>query len=101
MVDWPGTMGKARISEWLWRFLAAVILFAVGWTMWIMYQINPAPLITDAAFRAAAAAKASSGQTIQGIITPAVPPEPPKAEGAAPKEPPRNTEARRSCWFCS
>jgi hypothetical protein len=83
-------MGKARISEWLWRFLAAVMLFAVGWSIWIFYQINPTPLITPAAFEAAAAAKAASKQSIHGVITPAVAAEPPP-----PKEPPINADKLR------
>jgi hypothetical protein len=51
-------MGKDILSEWMWRFLAAVMAFAVGWSLWIFYQLNPPPLITDAAFEAAAMAKA-------------------------------------------
>jgi hypothetical protein len=82
-------MSKARVSEWMWRFLALVMVFAVGWTMWIFYQLNAPPLITDAAFQAAAAAKASSKQSVEGVITRA---EPPAPEPAAPKEPPVNTD---------
>ncbi len=89
MVNWAATMGKARIGEWFWRFLAAVMLFAVGWSMWIFYQLNPTPLITDAAYQAAAKAKANAGQNAQGVIAPAPVPEPPKE---APKEPPVNAE---------
>lgn len=85
MVNWAGTMGKARIGEWFWRFLAAVMLFAVGWSLWIFYQLNPPPLITDAAFEAAAKAKANAGQKVQGVIAPAPVP-------AAPKEAPVNAE---------
>lgn len=58
MLNWPGTMGK--IGEWFWRFLAAVMLFAVGWSIWIFYQLNPPPLATNAAFEAAAKARANS-----------------------------------------
>ncbi|MEW6690758.1 MAG: hypothetical protein AB1452_16895 [Pseudomonadota bacterium] len=65
-------MGK--VSEWFWRFLAAVMLFAVGWALWIFYQINPAPLATGAAFEAAA--KARAAQSASGRIAPAArPPE--------------------------
>ena len=62
-------MGKAKVSEWLWRFLAAMMLFSVGWTMWIIYQLNPPPLIMNAAFEAAAKAKANAGQNGQGVIS--------------------------------
>ena len=79
-------MGKVKISEWLWRFLAGVMLFAVGWSAWIFYQINPPALITDAAFEAAA--KANAKQNAQGrIVAPALPVAP-----APPKEPPINAD---------
>jgi hypothetical protein len=80
MVDWRSTMGKVKISEWLWRFLAGGMLFAVGWSVWIFYQINPPALITAAAFEAAA--KANAKQNAQGRI----------AQPAAPKEPPINAD---------
>jgi hypothetical protein len=79
-------MGKVKISEWMWRFLAAVMLFAVGWTMWIFYQLNAPPLITNAAFEAAA--KANARQNAQGVIAPA----PAPAVPAAPKQPPINAD---------
>jgi hypothetical protein len=85
MVNWAGTMGKAKIGEWLWRFLAGVMLFAVGWTVWIYSQLNPPALVTEAAFAAAANAKANAGQSTQGVIAPAPAPE-------TPKEPPVNAE---------
>jgi len=88
MVNWAGTMGKAKIGEWLWRFLAAMMLFAVGWTVWIYYQLNPPALVTDAAFAAAAKAKANAGQSTQGVITPAAAPDAPKEA----KEPPINAD---------
>ncbi len=81
-------MGKVKLSEWMWRFLAAAMLFTVGWTIWILYQINPPSLITDAAFEAAAKArlngKPRDKQSVHGIITPSAP--------EAPKEPPVNPE---------
>ena len=36
MLNWSRAMGK--VSEWFWRFLATVMLIAVGWAMWIFYQ---------------------------------------------------------------
>jgi hypothetical protein len=83
-------MGKAKIGEWLWRFVAAVMLFAVGWSIWILYQIHPPALITNAAFEAAA--KANAKQSAQGIISRAGLPAMPKDE---PKEPPINAERLR------
>jgi len=89
-------MGKAKIGEWFWRFLAGVMLFAVGWTIWIYTQLNPPALVTDAAFAAAAKAKANSntGQSTQGVIVPAAAPEAPPEpkESKEPKEPPINAD---------
>jgi hypothetical protein len=76
-------MGKARIGEWCWRFLAGAMLFAVLWSAWIFYQINPPALITQAAFEAAA--KANAKQNAQGRIAPVAAPP-------APKEPPINAD---------
>ena len=72
-------MGK--VSEGFWRIFAAVMLLAVGWAMWIFYQLNPPVVVTSAAF--AAAAKAKANQTAQGLIQPAPAPKP-----VAPPEPP-------------
>ena len=89
MVNCAGTMSKAVIGEWFWRFLAAVMLFAVGWTIWIFTQLNPPQLITPAAFEAAAKAKVDPQQSAQGVIVPAAGTEPAKE---ASKEPPVNAE---------
>ncbi len=77
MVNCAGIMGKVKLSEWMWRFLAAAMLFTVGWTLWILYQINPPPLIMNAAFEAAAKArlngKVDDKQSVHGKITPPAP----------------------------
>ena len=88
MVNWTGTMGKAKIGEWLWRLLAAAMLFAVGWTVWIYSQLNPPALITDAAFEAAAKVKADPRQSTHGVIAPAAVPEAPAAPRAVVDGPP-------------
>ena len=83
-----------KFSEWMWRFLAGAMLIVVGWTIWILYQLNPPPLIMNAAFEAAAKAgandKKTEKQSAHGVIAvpAAVPPE-------APKEPPINPEKLR------
>ena len=99
-------MSKTKLGEWTWRFLAIVMMFSVGWTVWIIYQLNPPPLVMNAAFEAAAKAKlkgtSSETQSAQGFIAPsggadaastatearaATPPAP-----GSPKEPPINPE---------
>ena len=106
MVNSPQTMSKTKIGEWLWRFLAVVMMFSVAWTVWIIYQLNPPPLVMNAAFEAAANAKVKSPlaekQSAQGVIGPsggaegaAKIPAPIAAASApaeAPKEPPVNPE---------
>ena len=102
----PQPTPRKTVGEWFWRFLAAVMLFSVAWVLWISYQLNPTPLVTAAAFEAAAKAKAN--QNSSGVIKPPVEepkaeaPKPeaeaPKAEAEAPKpepvakEPPVNVE---------
>jgi hypothetical protein len=99
-------MSKTKLGEWFWRFLAVVMMFSVGWTVWIIYQLNPPPLVMNAAFEAAAKAKGKSGrgekQSAQGMIVPSAAAEPatkaPEAPPAAPpvaeapKAPPVNPE---------
>jgi hypothetical protein len=72
---------QKMIGEWFWRFLAVVMVVTVAWVLWIMYQINPQPLITPAGF--AAAAKARASQDAKGVITPAAPAGVPAASSAA------------------
>jgi len=89
------------VGEWFWRFLAVVMLATVAWVLWIIYQINPQPLITTAGF--AAAAKARASQDAKGVITKAAGPaaagapvQPPvQAAPAQAKEPPVNIERLR------
>ena len=98
MVNSRRTM-QNKLSEWMWRFLAIVMMFSVGWTVWIIYQISPPPLTLDAAFEAAAKAKANvkgapaEKQSAQGVIasagaeTPQAPGTAASAPAEAPKEP--------------
>ena len=101
MVNSPATMSKTKIGEWLWRFLAIVMMFSVAWTVWIIYQLNPPPLIMNAAFEAAAKAKGkgspAENQSTQGVIASSAAEAAPKSPAAsapaeAPKEPPVNPE---------
>jgi len=71
------------VGERIWRFLAAVLLFSVGWILWIAYQLNPPMLVTKAAFEAAAKAKAH--QNVFGVLAPKPEAEAPKAEAEAAK----------------
>ena len=101
MVNSRRTMSKTKIGEWLWRFLAVVMMFSVAWTVWIIYQLNPPPLVTSAAFEAAAKAKGKASpaetQGVQGVIASSAAEATATASAAsapaeAPKEPPINPE---------
>ena len=99
---------QTKLSEWMWRFLAIVMMFSVGWTVWIIYQLNPPPLIMNAAFEAAATAKGKAvpaeKQSAHGVIASAGAEGVPQAPGMAaaasasaeapkePKEPPINPD---------
>ena len=80
------------ISELFWRFLALAMVATVGWIVWILIQINPQPLVTDAAFEAAAKARATA-QDAKGVIVsaPAAGAEA-LAEPRETKEPPVNVD---------
>jgi hypothetical protein len=99
----PVAAAPRQIGEWFWRFLALVMLASTCWVIWIIYQINPHPLITNAAYEAAASARAS--QAAKGMISPASPAVPAptpapapapvpetKVEPPEPKTPPVNVE---------
>ncbi len=110
----PQPPARAPIGEWFWRFLAAVMLFVVGWVVWIAIQISPPDIVLPAAYEAAAQGRASrnSAGTIGGTAAAAAPgtaapqdvagasPAPAAAPAvapvpAAPAEPPVNLEKLR------
>jgi MSHA biogenesis protein MshN len=39
--------------EWFWRSVAALMLIAAGWTLWVVYQLQPRSVATELAYRAA------------------------------------------------
>src|SRR6188472_1942304 len=95
MINSAGTM-QTKLGEWMWRFLAIVMMFSVGWTVWIIYQLNPPPLTLNAAFEAAAKAKVGRApaekQSVQGVIASAgaeAPPAAPAMTASAPAEAPK------------
>ena len=111
----PQSPPRAQIGEWFWRFLAAVMLFVVGWVVWIAIQISPPDMVLPAAYEAAAQGRASrnsagsigGGVPVQApadskdsagaspaITAPPAAPVPP-APVVAPAEPPVNLEKLR------
>jgi len=84
--------GKAGGHEWFWRTVAGLVLIALGWVGWVVYQIQPQPLATDLALAAAQARAAAPPPAARAVVAEAAKPAvaPPPAVAAAPKlaEPP-------------
>jgi len=48
------TVASSRSGhEWFWRSVAALMLVAAGWTLWVVYQLQPRSVATELAYRAA------------------------------------------------
>jgi MSHA biogenesis protein MshN len=76
--------GRSIASNFFWRFMAAAMLFAVGWVAWVVWQLTPHSVVTDLAYQSPAAAKLAAPVAV-------APPAAPKAEPAP--APPRVAEA--------
>jgi len=89
--------------EWFWRFVAGLLIVAVAWVLWITYQLQARPLVTDQAFKAAARAEQRALLTpepvpaapqvpplfqVQGLVAPG-----PKAPATPSPQPPESTPA--------
>lgn len=80
--------------EWFWRMIAALMLVAACWTVWVVYQLQPRSVATELAFRAAentrrrAAAVAQAPQAAVAPIAPipAAEAAPPPADRPAPEK---------------
>ncbi len=65
--------------EWFWRAVAALMILALGWVLWVAYQLQPRGAIaTEAAFQAASEAKkkalqSKKGPEASGTLEPAKP----------------------------
>jgi MSHA biogenesis protein MshN len=47
------TVASSRSGhEWFWRSVAALMLVAAGWTLWVVYQLQPRSVATELAYRA-------------------------------------------------
>lgn len=90
----PQHGSQTQIGEWVWRFLAMVMLFMVVWVVWIAIQISPPAIVLPAAYQAAAEGRAS--RSSGGAIAVAVAPTPslPDAPGTViPADPVTSPEA--------
>src|SRR5882672_6659694 len=75
-----------RGHEWLWRIVAALLLVALAWVGWVVYQIQPRRLATDLGIAAGESARRELPRVV-AENKPAPAPEPAAAESAAALEP--------------
>ena len=56
---------RTLASDFFWRTMAMLMLFAVGWVAWLVWQLTPHPIVTDLAYqssRGKASAPAASSR---------------------------------------
>jgi MSHA biogenesis protein MshN len=83
------------LSEWFWYVMAILMLLAVAWIIWLAWQLNPRPVVTELALQAArapapaakAAAPASPKSAVDAQtasnLAPAAPAAPPPRDKPA------------------
>ncbi len=42
---------RTLASDFFWRTMAMLMLFAVGWVAWLVWQLTPHPIVTDLAYK--------------------------------------------------
>ena len=67
--------------EWFWRAVAALMLVAAMWTVWVVYQLQPRSVATELAYRAAENARRRT--PVATAPAPAADPAPVVAQAAA------------------
>lgn len=73
--------------EWFWRIVAALLVIAAAWVIWVAWQLQPRKLATDEALRAGEAAKRPVAQVVVPRQPPPVQPPKPEAAPVAPAQP--------------
>lgn len=68
-------------QEWFWRVVAALMLVAAAWAIWVIYQLQPRSLATELAFQSA---QGSPRQASAGIAQAVAAPASPMPDQAAP-----------------
>jgi MSHA biogenesis protein MshN len=80
--------GPARTlaSDFFWRTMAMLMLFAVGWVAWLVWQLTPHPVVTDLVYQSSqgkASAPAASSRLDPVPAPRSAPPQPAPALPAA------------------
>jgi MSHA biogenesis protein MshN len=78
-------------SDFLWRTVAVLMLFAVGWVGWLVWQLTPRPVVTEIVLQSSeeklppskAAASPSAGSAVSGPPVVAAASAAPKSSPAA------------------
>jgi len=75
--------------EWFWRIVAALMLLAAIWTLWVVYQLQPRSLATELAYRAVESSPRGATAAMSAPASPAsIAISTPTAAGTAPVAPP-------------
>lgn len=101
----PATLGMAQhmhsvptralASDFFWRTMAMLMLFAIGWVAWVVWQLTPHQVVTDLAYRSSPA----KGQPPAAAASPLREPAPAPAAAATvvparPEPPPASAVAQ-------
>ena len=81
---------RAGGDEWFWRIISLLTLAALGWVGWVVYQVQPRPLATELAAKAAErAAKSPPAEVAKAETTTVAPtPQAPAAQKPDPEPAP-------------
>src|SRR5258708_12790233 len=85
---------RTLASDFFWRTMAMLMLFAVGWVAWLVWQLTPHPVVTDLVYqssRGKASAPAASSRPDSAPAPQSASPQPPPAPPArfaSPRPPP-------------
>jgi MSHA biogenesis protein MshN len=88
---------RAATHEWFWRIIAALMCASLGWVGWVIYQIQPRPIATTLAQKAADEASARA-PTVQ-VATKPVSAAPVQPAAPAPTPPARTVEPADTLRF--
>jgi MSHA biogenesis protein MshN len=77
---------RTLASDFFWRTMAMLMLFAVGWVAWLVWQLTPHPVVTDLVYQSSqgkASAPAASSRLDPVPAPRSAPPQPAPALPAA------------------
>lgn len=55
---------RTVVSEWFWYVMAVLMLFAVAWIIWLAWQLNPRPVVTELALQPKASTPAAAAKAV-------------------------------------